>query len=81
MQAMSVGRLHAQFDYALDDMRQAFHVLRAQLHINFDKDRNAYVSCVHGNNTHPVGLPEETEYVKEIEMGGVGHLHDNAGTC
>jgi len=50
------------------------------LDVIFDEKRNAYSSCLHGDQTDILELPEETEYVGEIETGGDGLLHDHAGT-
>jgi len=70
----------------------AFQVVRLQSDVIFDDERNAHASCLQGDQTDIFELPEETEYIKEIdsgdgflqaqdyEMGGDGLLHDHAGT-
>jgi hypothetical protein len=58
----------------------AFRVVRSQSDVIFDAERNAHSSCLHGDQTDIFELPEETEYVEEIETGGDGLLHDHAGT-
>jgi hypothetical protein len=58
----------------------------------FDEECNAHASYLQGDQTGIIELPEETEYIEEIdsgdgilqaqddEMGGGGLLHDHAGT-
>jgi hypothetical protein len=58
----------------------AFLVVRSQLDVIFDEERNANASCLHGYQTDILELPEEMEYEEEIETGGDGHLHDHGGT-
>jgi len=58
----------------------ACRVERSQSDVIFDKKRNANASCLHGDQTDIFELPEEMEYVEEIETGGDGLLHDHAGT-
>jgi len=58
----------------------AFRVVRSQSDVIFDAERNAHSACLHGVQTDICELPEETEYVEEIETGGDGPLHDHAGT-
>jgi len=58
----------------------AFRVVRSQSDVILDEERNAHASCLQGDQTDIFELPEETEYVEEIEMGGDGLLHDRAGT-
>jgi len=58
-----------------------FRVVRSQSDVIFDEERNAHASCLHGDQTAIFELPEETEYVQEIETAGEGILHDHAGTC
>jgi len=58
----------------------AFRVVRSQSDVIFDEERNAHSSCLHGDQTDIFKLPEETEYVDEIETGGDGLLHDHART-
>ena len=58
----------------------AFRVVRSQSDIIYDEERNAHASCLHGDQTDIFELPEETEYVKEIETGGDGLLHDHTRT-
>jgi hypothetical protein len=58
----------------------AFRVVRSQSDVIFDEERNAHASCLHRDQTDIFELPEETEYVGEIETGGDGLLHDHSGT-
>jgi len=58
----------------------AFQVVRLQSDVIFDEESNAHASCLHGDQTDIFELPEETEYVEEIETGEDGLLHDHAGT-
>jgi len=58
----------------------SFRVVRSQSDVIFDEERNAHSSCLYGDQTDIFELPEETEYVEEIETGGDGLLHDHAGT-
>jgi len=70
----------------------AFQVVRLQSDVVFDEERNAHALCLQGDKTDIFELPEETEYIEEIdsgdgflwaqdyETGGDGHLHDHAGT-
>jgi len=57
-----------------------FRVVRSQSDVILDEERNAHASCLHGDQTDIFELPEETEYVEEIETGGDGLLHHQAGT-
>jgi hypothetical protein len=69
-----------------------FRVVRSQSDVIFDEERNAHASCLQGDQTDIFELPEETEYIEELdsgdgflqaqdyEMGGDGLLHDHAGT-
>jgi len=50
------------------------------LDVILDEERNAHASCLQGDQTDIFELPEETEYVEEIETGGDGLLHDHSGT-
>jgi len=71
---------------------QAFRVVGSQSDVIFHKERNAHISCLQGDQTDIFELPEETEYIEEIdigdgflqaqdyETGGDGLLHDPAGT-
>jgi len=66
--------------------------VRSQSDVIFDEERNAHASCLQGDPTDIFELPEETEYIEEIdsgdvflqaqdyETGGDGLLHDHAGT-
>jgi len=70
----------------------AIRVVRSQSDVIFDKLRNAHSSCLHGDQRDIFELPEEMEYIEEIdsgggflqaqdyEMGGDGLLHDHAAT-
>jgi hypothetical protein len=70
----------------------AFQVVRSQSNVIFDEERNTHASCLPGDHTDIFELPEETEYIEEIdsgdgflqakdyETGGNGLLHDHAGT-
>jgi len=70
----------------------AFRVVRSQSNVIFDEERNAHAACLQWDQTDIFELPEETEYIDEIdsgdgflqaqdyEMGGDGLLHDHAGT-
>jgi len=58
----------------------AFLVVRSQSDVIFDKERNAQASCLHGNETDILELPEEMKYVEATETGGDGFLHNNTGT-
>jgi len=74
-----VGYMHdSTTPWGLWDL--AFRVVRSQSDVIFDEERNAHSSCLPGDQTDIFELPEETEYVEEIETGGDGLLHDNAGT-
>ncbi|KAF8533099.1 hypothetical protein BDD12DRAFT_900405 [Trichophaea hybrida] len=42
----------------------------------FDEDRNTHVSCLQGNENDIFELPQETEYVEELDNGD-GFLHDH----
>jgi len=77
---MHDGRLRTQFNYTMEDMGPSSRVLRSQSDVVFDEERNAHASCLHGDQTDSFELPDETEYVEEIETGGDGLLHDHAGT-
>jgi len=58
----------------------AFYLVRSESDVIFEEERNAHSSCLHGDQTDIFVLPEETEYVEEIEMIGDAHLHEHAGT-
>jgi len=58
----------------------ALQVVRSQSDVIFDEERNAQASCLRGDQTDIFDLPEETEYVKEIETGRDGLLYDHPGT-
>jgi len=58
----------------------AFLVLKSQSDVIFDEERNAHISCPHGDQTDIFEIPEEKEYIEEIEAVGDGLLHDHAGT-
>jgi hypothetical protein len=58
----------------------AFQIVRTQLDVIFDEERNTQASRLHGDQTDIFELREETEYVDEIEPGGDGLVCDNAGT-
>jgi len=70
----------------------AFRVVRLQSDVIFDEEWNAHASCLQGDQTDIFELPEETDYIEEIdsgdgflqaqdyETGGDGLLHDHAGT-
>jgi len=69
----------------------ASQIVRSQSNVIFDEERNTHTSCLPGDHTDIFELPEETEYIEEIdsrdgqlqaqdnEMGGDGLLHDHAG--
>jgi len=71
---------------------QAFRVVKSPSEVIFDEERNAHASCLQGDQSDIFELPEETEYIEEIdsedrflqaqdnETGGDGLLHDHAGT-
>jgi len=47
-----------------------FQKVKAQSEVVFDEERNAHMSCQHGSNEIDIfGLPEDEEYVKEIDTG------------
>jgi hypothetical protein len=48
----------------------SFRVVRSQLDVIFDEERNAHLSFLHGDKTNIFDLPDETEHVKEIYTGG-----------
>jgi len=58
----------------------AFGVVQSQSDVVFHEERNAHASCLQGDQTDFFELPEEMEYVEEIETGGDGLLYDHAGT-
>jgi len=58
----------------------AFRIVRSQSDVIFDEERNAHTSSLEGDQTDILELPEEKDYVKEIETGGDGLLTDHAGT-
>jgi len=58
----------------------AFWEVRSQSDVIFDEERNAHASYLHGDQTDIFELPEQIEYVEEIETGGDGLLHDHTGT-
>jgi hypothetical protein len=44
--------------------------VKSQSEVVFDGERNAQMSCQHGSNDIDMfGLPEDEEYVKEIDTG------------
>jgi hypothetical protein len=48
-----------------------FQKVKAQSEVVFDEERNAHMSCQHGSNVIDIfGLPEDEEYVDEIDTGG-----------
>jgi hypothetical protein len=47
----------------------AFQVVRSQSNVNFDEERNTHASCLPGDHTDIFALPEETEYIDEIDNG------------
>jgi len=69
-----------------------FRVIKSQSSVIFDEERTAHTSCLQGDQTDIFELPEETEYIEEIDSGdgflqaqnyetGVdGLLHDHPGT-
>jgi hypothetical protein len=46
-----------------------FKAVKAQSEVIFDEDRNAHVSCLQGNENDIFELPQETEYIEEIDNG------------
>jgi len=58
----------------------AVRVVRSQSDVTFDERKNAHSVCLHAAQPDIFDLPEETEYVKEIEMDGDGLLHDHTET-
>jgi len=47
-----------------------FQTVKAQSEVVFDEERNAHMSCQHGSNESDIfGLPEDEEYVDEIDTG------------
>ena len=68
-----------------------FQIVGSQLNVIFDEVSNLHTSCLPGDHTDIFELPEEAEYIEEIdsgdgllqtqdnEMGGDGLLHDHAG--
>jgi len=47
-----------------------FQKVKAQSEVVFDEERNAHMSCQHGSNEIDIfGLPEDEEYVDEIDTG------------
>jgi len=69
----------------------AFQIVRSQSNVIFVEERNTHASCLPGDHTDIFELPEETEYIEEIdsgdgllqaqdnETGGDGLVHDHAG--
>jgi len=48
-----------------------FQKVNVQSEVVFDEERNAHMSCQHGSNEIDIfGLPEDEEYVNEIDTGG-----------
>ena len=45
----------------------AFQIVRSQWNVIFDKERNTQASCLPGDLTDIIELPEATEYIKEID--------------
>jgi len=80
---MIVGNVHGSIElWRIWD--PAFRVVRSQLDVIFDEERNAHTSCLHGGQTDIFERPEETEYVEEIGTGRDGLLDDHAAnswTC
>jgi hypothetical protein len=58
----------------------AFRVLTSQSDVIFAEERNVHSPCQHGDQTDLFELPEETEYVEEIETGRYRLIYDRAGT-
>jgi hypothetical protein len=58
----------------------SFRVVRSKSDVICDKERTAHSSFLHGDQRDIFELPEDTEYVEEIETGGDGLLHDPAGS-
>jgi hypothetical protein len=48
--------------------------VKAESKVIFDEDCNAHVSCLQGNENDIFELPQETEYVEELDNGD-GFLH------
>jgi len=76
---MMVGYVHDLTTHARM-WEPAFRIVRSQLDVIFDEERNAHSSCLHRDQTDICEQPEEMEYVEEIETGGDGLLQDHAGT-
>ena len=76
---MMVGNVHdSTTHWRIWD--SSFRVVRSQSDVICDEESSAHSPCLHGDQTDIFELPEETEYVEEIEAGGDGLLHDHAGT-
>jgi len=58
----------------------AFQIVRSQLNVIFDEERNAHSSFLHGYKTDLFEQPGETEYAEEMETDGDELLHDHPGT-
>lgn len=55
-----------------------FLVVKSQSDVILDEKRNAYTSCLDGDQRGIFKLPEETEYIEEIDSGdGCLHVQDN----
>jgi len=56
----------------------SFQVIRSQSNVIFDEERNTQASWLPGDHTGILELPDETEYIEEIDSGdGLLHAHDN----
>ena len=56
----------------------AFQIVRSQSNVIFDEERNTHASCQPGDHTDIFELPEEMEYIEEIDSGdGVLQAQDN----
>jgi len=51
-----------------------FQVVRSQSDVIFDDETIAHLSCLQGDQIDILELPEETEYVEDIETGRDTHL-------
>jgi hypothetical protein len=56
----------------------AFQEVRSQWNVNFGEEMNTHTSCLPGDHTDIFELPEETEYIEEINNGdGLLQAQDN----
>jgi hypothetical protein len=53
-------------------IRTYIHVVTSQMDIFFDEERSAHTSCLYGDQTDIIELPEEMKYLKGIETGRDG---------